>query len=98
MMGRIKCGEMSLILNISWPPTFSPLTLGMPPPLWKRVKWPADAAKMGYRWKVGVGSKIRFWEDNWFGTCSLAIQYWEIFSIANEHGCTIREAWDELSC
>jgi hypothetical protein len=52
---------------------------------------------MGYRWKVGVGSKISFWEDNWFVTCSLAIQYWEIFSIVNKHGCTIREAWDDTN-
>jgi hypothetical protein len=66
-------------------------------PFGKGVKWVAYAAKMGYRWKVGDGSKIRFWEDNWFETCSLAIRYWEIFSIVNEHGCTIREAWDSTN-
>jgi hypothetical protein len=44
-------------------------------PFGKGVKWVAYAAKMGYRWKVGDGSKIRFWEDNWFETCSLAIRY-----------------------
>jgi hypothetical protein len=49
---------------------------------------------MGYMWHIGDGTKIRFWEDHWFGSCSLAIQYWEIFSIVNEHGITIREAWD----
>jgi hypothetical protein len=49
---------------------------------------------MSYRWQVGDGSKIRFWEGHWFGSCSLAIQYWEIFSIVNEHDCTIREVWD----
>jgi hypothetical protein len=25
--------------------------------------WAAKAAKMGYRWKIGNGHKIKFWED-----------------------------------
>jgi hypothetical protein len=52
---------------------------------------------MGYRWKVGKGNKIRFWEDHWFGTCSLAIQYWGIYLIINEQGATIREFWDGVN-
>jgi hypothetical protein len=44
-------------------------------PCWKGVLWAAKAAKMGYRWQVGNGRRIRFWEDLWFGSCSLAIQY-----------------------
>jgi hypothetical protein len=35
------------------------------------------------------GKKIRFWEDLWFGSYSLAIQYWDIYSIVNEKGITI---------
>jgi hypothetical protein len=27
---------------------------------WKGVMWVANVAKIGYRWKVGDGSKIRF--------------------------------------
>jgi hypothetical protein len=42
-------------------------------PFWKGVMWAARAAKMGYQWKVGNGRKIKFWEDHWFGHCSLAI-------------------------
>lgn len=30
----------------------------------KGVMWAAKAAKMGYRWKIGDGRKVRFWEDN----------------------------------
>jgi hypothetical protein len=56
--------------------------------------WAAQAAKMGYKWHVGDGKSVRFWEDQWFGSCSLAMQYWDIYSIVNEKGCTIREAWD----
>jgi hypothetical protein len=45
--------------------------------------WAAKAAKMEN------GKKIRFWEDLWFGSYSLAIQYWDIYSIVNEKGLTI---------
>ena len=33
---------------------------------WQGVLWDAQAAKMGYKWKVGDGKKIKFWEDVWF--------------------------------
>jgi hypothetical protein len=32
------------------------------------VLWAARVAKMGYRWKLGKGDKIRFWEDLWIGS------------------------------
>jgi hypothetical protein len=51
---------------------------------------------MGYMWKIGNGKRVRFREDLWFGSCSLAIQYWDIYSIINEQGCSVREAWDDL--
>jgi hypothetical protein len=50
--------------------------------------------KMGYRWNVGNGKRIRFWEDRWFESCSLAIQFWDIYSIANEQGISLRDDWD----
>jgi hypothetical protein len=52
------------------------------------------AIKMGYSWKIGNGGKVRFWEDCWFGTCSLAIQYWKLYSIINYQGKSVRDAWD----
>jgi hypothetical protein len=45
-------------------------------PFWKGMLWAAKATKMGYRWKIGNGKRVRFWEDLWFGSCSLVIQYW----------------------
>jgi hypothetical protein len=32
-----------------------------------------------------------------FGTCYLAIQYWNIYSVVNEHEKTIMDAWDEAN-
>jgi hypothetical protein len=56
--------------------------------------WAAQAARMGYRWCVGDAKKVRFWKDHWFGSCYLAIQYWDVYTIVNEQGCALAEAWD----
>jgi hypothetical protein len=61
---------------------------------WKGIMWAAQVARMGFRWKVGRGDTIRFWEDIWLDSSSLAIQYWEIYSIINEQNGTIAELWD----
>lgn len=45
-------------------------------------------------WKVGNSRSIKFWEDQWFGGSSLAIQFWPIYVINNEKGITINRAWD----
>jgi hypothetical protein len=52
---------------------------------------------MGYAWKVGNGRKIKIWEDQWFGSSSLVIQYWELYSIIIEQGRTIESAWDGVN-
>jgi len=39
----------------------------------KGMIWAASAAKMGYRWQIGNGKRVKFWEDNWLGSSSLAI-------------------------
>jgi len=56
--------------------------------------WAAQAAKLGYRWKVGNGKKVRLWEDNWLGPSSLAIQFWPLYRIVVEQGKTIADLWD----
>ena len=53
--------------------------------------WAANAAKIGYQWKVGNGKKVKFWEDHWFGNTSLAIQYWDVYILANEQNITISD-------
>ena len=59
--------------------------------------WAAQAARLGYCWKVGNGRKVRFWEDMWFGGSSLAVQYWPLYVINNEKGITIERAWDGVN-
>jgi hypothetical protein len=67
---------------------------------WREVLWAAKVAKMGYRWKVGNVRKVRFWEDVWLGSLSLAIQFWDIYVIVNEQNATIADIWDgsQLKC
>ena len=63
-------------------------------PFWKVVVWATQSAKMGYSWKLGRGDTVLFWEDIWFGHCSLAIIFWDLYVIANEHHCSIVSVWD----
>jgi mannosylglycoprotein endo-beta-mannosidase len=56
--------------------------------------WAAASVKFGYRWKVGDGTKVRFWEDTWFGTSPLAVQFFDLFVICNEQNKTISQVWD----
>jgi hypothetical protein len=69
-------------------------------PFWKGVMWAASAAKIGYKWQVGNGRKILFWVDTWIGNCSLAILFWDLYSIVNEQQITVADAWDgtDLKC
>jgi hypothetical protein len=51
---------------------------------WKGFLWAINAVKMGYRWKIGDRKQIRFWEDTWFGTSPLAVQFWDMYCICHE--------------
>ena len=52
------------------------------------------AIKFGFRWKIGDGKKIKFWEDTWFHTFPLAIQYRDTYILCNEQSATIAEVCD----
>jgi hypothetical protein len=32
-------------------------------PFWKGVMWAVKVARIGYRWNIGNGKKVQFWED-----------------------------------
>jgi hypothetical protein len=50
--------------------------------------------------KVGDERKVKFWEDNWLDSSSLAIQYWEVYVLVQEQARTVVELWDgiDLKC
>jgi hypothetical protein len=66
----------------------------------KGFVWEAQAAKLGFRWKIEDRRKVKFWEDNWLGSSSLAVQFWELYVIVNEKSSTIADLWDgcNLKC
>jgi hypothetical protein len=41
--------------------------------------WALKAVKFGYKWHVGNGKSIKFWEDIWFGISRLATQFWDLY-------------------
>jgi hypothetical protein len=49
------------------------------------LEWP--------KWTTS-GNWVKVWEDVWIGTTSLAIQYWMIYCLVNEHNKSMPELWD----
>jgi hypothetical protein len=62
---------------------------------WKGIIWAVKALKFGYRWQIGDGVKIRFWEDIWFRNSPLAVQFWDLYCICDQIGKSIAEVWNE---
>jgi hypothetical protein len=62
-------------------------------PFGKGVMLAPQAVKLGYRWLHGDGKKIRFWEETWFGTAPMTVQFWELYCICNEKTRTLAEVW-----
>ncbi|KAJ1270694.1 hypothetical protein BS78_06G071300 [Paspalum vaginatum] len=58
------------------------------------------AVKFGFRWKIGNGQKVKFWKDNWLGSSSLAIQFWDLYILVNEKTKAVADLWDgeSLKC
>jgi hypothetical protein len=67
-------GGKLLIANITLPPIYSVVETGMCPAFEKGCYGQLRLRKWDIDGNLGMG-KIRFWEDLWFDTCSLAIQY-----------------------
>ena len=47
--------------------------------------------------KVGKGTKIRFWKDPWCGEVELARRFPQLFNVAAQRSATVGELWDQNS-
>jgi hypothetical protein len=56
--------------------------------------WASRAITVGYRWNVGNGRSIKFWEDIWFGNSPMAVKFWDIYFVSNQQTKIVREIWD----
>ena len=72
-------------------PTFSVAQFREPHPAFC---WQLKLHTLAISGKWGDGKRIRFWEDHWFGTSSLVIQFWHLYAIVNEKGATISQVWN----
>ena len=52
------------------------------------------AIKVGHMWIVRNGKHIRFWEDTWFGTSPLAVQFKKIYVICPEKSAIVSKIWN----
>jgi hypothetical protein len=79
--------------NTSYPNIFCCSEVGASPFL-RGVLWASKAAELGVCWRIGNGQSVRFWEDHWFGHCSLAIQFWELYVKAEQTNKSVAGLWD----
>ena len=64
---------------------------------WKGFMWAADAVRFGYKWNLGNGAQVRFWEDTWFGVSPLCVQFWDLYCVCNETMVEVRKVWDGVN-
>ncbi|RVW51254.1 Cell division control protein 48-like B [Vitis vinifera] len=63
--------------------------------LWKEIMKEADWCWNNMTFKVGKGTKIRFWKDTWCGDVELARRFPQLFSVAAQKGATVGDLWDQ---
>ena len=67
---------------------------GVGSPFWKGVTWALEGVRPFYKWKLGNGNKISFWDDIWVGDSSLKTQFWDVYEICQQQHCAVSEVWD----
>ncbi|RVW28251.1 putative glucan 1,3-alpha-glucosidase [Vitis vinifera] len=56
----------------------------------KEAKWCWDNIKF----KVGKGTKVKFWTDQWCGNAALSHSFPQLFELAVHKNATVNEMWD----
>ncbi|RVW20280.1 putative ribonuclease H protein [Vitis vinifera] len=65
--------------------------------VWKEIMKEADWCWDKMNFKVGKGTKIRFWKDPWCGEVELARRFPQLFNVAAQRSATVGELWDHNS-
>ena len=60
---------------------------------WRKIRnlWPDLSRNIVY--KVGNGTKIRFWKENWNGNEALMVLFHDLFSLCTNPEETVFEVW-----
>ena len=59
--------------------------------LWKEINKETERLKHNCSFKIGDGSKIKFWEDVWCGETTLMAIFPSIYAMADTKGARVEE-------
>ncbi|RVW93098.1 hypothetical protein CK203_031459 [Vitis vinifera] len=62
--------------------------------VWKEILKEANWCWDNIRFKVGKGTKVKFWTDHWCGDEALSRIFPQLFALAVHKNATINEVWD----
>ena len=63
--------------------------------VWKKILKESDWCWENMAFKVGKGSKIRFWTNPWCGNYVLSLSFLNLFAMAALRNATVEEMWDQ---
>ncbi|RVW43483.1 hypothetical protein CK203_095333 [Vitis vinifera] len=63
--------------------------------VWKEILKESTWCWENMGFKVGKGSRIRFWTDHWCGNSVLSQDFPNLFSMAAHRNVTVEECWDQ---
>ena len=65
--------------------------------VWKEILKEADWCWENMTFKVGKGTRIRFWTDPWCGDVELSLRFPQLFAAAAQRNATVGDMWDQKS-
>ena len=62
--------------------------------VWKEILKEANWSWDNMMFKVGKGTKVKFWTDHWCGNAALSRIFPQLFASAVHRNATVNEVWD----
>ena len=62
--------------------------------VWKEILKEANWCCNNIGFKVGEGTKVKFWTDHWCGNAALSQNFPQLFALAVHRNATVNEVWD----
>ncbi|RVW51028.1 hypothetical protein CK203_077618 [Vitis vinifera] len=62
--------------------------------VWKEILKEANWCWDNIGFKVGEGTKVKFWTDHWCGNAALSQNFPQLFALAVHRNATVNEVWD----
>ena len=62
--------------------------------VWKEIPKEANWCWDNIEFKVGKGTKVKFWTNHWCGIAALSQNFPQLFTLAVHRNATVNEVWD----